>query len=81
MGECSIHRFPYAVFSYFSVSVLLFLALSSSLPKAVVEDLKNFGHTVEDQKYFYNVVNAVEKDIGCIQAVSDSRKMGKAAGY
>uniref|UniRef100_A0A8K9XI25 Glutathione hydrolase n=1 Tax=Oncorhynchus mykiss TaxID=8022 RepID=A0A8K9XI25_ONCMY len=57
------------------------LKFEPDFDKAVVEDLKNFGHTVEDQKYFYNVVNAVEKDIGCIQAVSDSRKMGKAAGY
>ncbi|KAM9544598.1 gamma-glutamyltransferase 5a [Salvelinus alpinus] len=57
------------------------LKFEPDFDKAVVEDLKNFGHTVEVQKYFYNVVNAVEKDIGCIKAVSDSRKMGKAAGY
>lgn len=57
------------------------LKFEPDFDKAVVEDLKNFGHTVEVPKYFYNVVNAVEKDIGCIQAVSDSRKMGKAAGY
>lgn len=52
-----------------------------SIPKAVVEALKSLGHTVEVPKYFYNVVNAVEKEGGCICAVSDARKMGKAAGY
>ncbi|TNN70681.1 Gamma-glutamyltransferase 5 [Liparis tanakae] len=30
---------------------------------------------------FYNVVNAVEKEDGCICAVSDARKLGEAAGY
>jgi len=30
---------------------------------------------------FYNVVNAVSKENNCIEAVSDSRKNGKAAGY
>uniref|UniRef100_A0A3Q3AFW1 Gamma-glutamyltransferase 5a n=1 Tax=Kryptolebias marmoratus TaxID=37003 RepID=A0A3Q3AFW1_KRYMA len=34
---------------------------------------------VKHLEYFY--VNAVEKDCGCIYAVSDTRKNGKAAGY
>ncbi|KAM3868397.1 gamma-glutamyltransferase 5a [Diretmus argenteus] len=49
--------------------------------KAVVEALKALGHTQENGTYFYNVVNTVEKEGGCIHAVSDARKLGKAAGY
>ena len=30
---------------------------------------------------FYNVINAVSEKDGCITAVSDERKLGKAAGY
>ncbi|KAL0979504.1 hypothetical protein UPYG_G00185940 [Umbra pygmaea] len=57
------------------------LKFEPGFDQAVVRDLKAIGHTVEDAKYFYNVVNAVEKDNGCIRGVSDDRKMGKAAGY
>ncbi|XP_044052964.1 gamma-glutamyltransferase 5a isoform X2 [Siniperca chuatsi] len=49
--------------------------------KDVIEDLKALGHKRETAKHFYNVVNAVEKEGGCICAVSDARKLGKAAGY
>ncbi|KAM6965051.1 gamma-glutamyltransferase 5a [Aplochiton taeniatus] len=49
--------------------------------ESVVEALKTLGHTWEVPKTFYNVVNAVEKEGGYIRAVSDTRKMGKAAGY
>ncbi|XP_036383375.1 glutathione hydrolase 5 proenzyme-like [Megalops cyprinoides] len=49
--------------------------------KTVVEALKALGHTVAEQKIFYNVVNAVAKKGSCINAVSDARKQGKAAGY
>ncbi|XP_036434102.1 glutathione hydrolase 5 proenzyme-like [Colossoma macropomum] len=47
----------------------------------VIEGLKGLGHTVKEAKAFYNVVNGVSKKKECIEAVSDARKMGKAAGY
>ncbi|XP_029294830.1 gamma-glutamyltransferase 5a [Cottoperca gobio] len=49
--------------------------------KDVIEALKVLGHKQYDDKMFYNVVNAVEKEDGCICAVSDGRKQGEAAGY
>ncbi|XP_049907018.1 gamma-glutamyltransferase 5a isoform X2 [Epinephelus moara] len=49
--------------------------------KNVIEALKALGHKHESAKYFFNVVNAVEKKDGCICAVSDARKLGEAAGY
>ncbi|XP_022052608.2 gamma-glutamyltransferase 5a [Acanthochromis polyacanthus] len=49
--------------------------------KDVIEALKALGHNHQTGKKFYNVVNAVEKEDGCICAVSDTRKMGEAAGY
>ncbi|XP_029024802.1 glutathione hydrolase 5 proenzyme isoform X2 [Betta splendens] len=53
----------------------------SGFDKSVIEGLKALGHKVGNWKYFLNVVNAVEKENGCILAVSDQRKMGTAAGY
>ncbi|XP_066506442.1 glutathione hydrolase 5 proenzyme isoform X2 [Hoplias malabaricus] len=47
----------------------------------LIEQMKHRGHTVKSWKYFLNVVNAVERENGCITAVSDARKMGEAAGY
>lgn len=52
-----------------------------SAPQDVIEALKALGHKQETAKHFYNVVNAVEKEDGCICAVSDARKLGDAAGY
>lgn len=49
--------------------------------QSVVDGLKALGHKVEGWKYFFNVVNGLEKENGCIDAVSDKRKMGQAAGY
>ncbi|XP_073333893.1 glutathione hydrolase 5 proenzyme [Pagrus major] len=49
--------------------------------KSVIEGLRALGHKVGDWKYFLNVVNGVEKEDGCIVAISDSRKMGVSAGY
>uniref|UniRef100_UPI0037E8DD79 gamma-glutamyltransferase 5a n=1 Tax=Semicossyphus pulcher TaxID=241346 RepID=UPI0037E8DD79 len=49
--------------------------------KDVIEALKAMGQKQETAKHFYNVVNAVEKEDGCICAVSDLRKQGEAAGY
>uniref|UniRef100_A0A3Q3FSM8 Gamma-glutamyltransferase 5a n=1 Tax=Kryptolebias marmoratus TaxID=37003 RepID=A0A3Q3FSM8_KRYMA len=46
--------------------------------KIVNQHLIGWGHKITR---FYNAVNAVEKDCGCIYAVSDTRKNGKAAGY
>uniref|UniRef100_A0A3Q3AHZ1 Glutathione hydrolase n=1 Tax=Kryptolebias marmoratus TaxID=37003 RepID=A0A3Q3AHZ1_KRYMA len=43
-----------------------------------LEYFYGWGHKITR---FYNAVNAVEKDCGCIYAVSDTRKNGKAAGY
>ncbi|KAM7391680.1 hypothetical protein PAMP_022348 [Pampus punctatissimus] len=47
----------------------------------LIAALKALGHKREIAKFFYNVVNAVEKKDGCICAWSDARKRGKAAGY
>ncbi|XP_059193283.1 gamma-glutamyltransferase 5a [Centropristis striata] len=49
--------------------------------KNVIEALKALGHKHENATHFYNVVNAVEREDGCICAVSDARKLGEAAGY
>lgn len=49
--------------------------------QSVIEALKVIGHRVTDYEYFFNVVNAVAKEDGCITAVSDARKQGKSAGY
>ncbi|KAM7018199.1 gamma-glutamyltransferase 5a isoform 2-T2 [Tautogolabrus adspersus] len=49
--------------------------------KDVIQALIAMGHKQEIAKHFYNVVNAVEKEDGCICAVSDARKLGEAAGY
>lgn len=49
--------------------------------KSVIDGLEGLGHRVGKWRYFFNVVNAVEKENGCIAAVSDSRKFGMPAGY
>lgn len=49
--------------------------------KSVKDGLTALGHKPVDSRYFFNVVNAVEKENGCIVAVSDSRKNGVSAGY
>ncbi|XP_038589734.1 glutathione hydrolase 5 proenzyme [Micropterus salmoides] len=49
--------------------------------KSVKDGLRALGHKDGNWPYFFNVVNAVEKENGCIAAVSDSRKMGMSAGY
>ncbi|XP_050974072.1 gamma-glutamyltransferase 5a [Labeo rohita] len=50
--------------------------------KIVKESLNKMGHRgSSNSTVFYNVVNAVSKENSCIEAVSDSRKHGKAAGY
>lgn len=50
-------------------------------PQGVIEALKAFGHNHATAQKFYNVVNAVEKEDGCIFAVSDARKKGEPDGY
>uniref|UniRef100_A0A8C2ZYX6 Gamma-glutamyltransferase 5 n=1 Tax=Cyclopterus lumpus TaxID=8103 RepID=A0A8C2ZYX6_CYCLU len=45
------------------------------------DGIRALGHKPGSWKYFFNVVNAVEKENGCIAAVSDSRKNGMSAGY
>ncbi|XP_069003256.1 glutathione hydrolase 5 proenzyme isoform X1 [Embiotoca jacksoni] len=49
--------------------------------KHVIDGLRALGHKDGTWKYFFNVVNAVEKENGCMVAVSDSRKFGMSAGY
>nr|XP_046231785.1 glutathione hydrolase 5 proenzyme [Scatophagus argus] len=49
--------------------------------KSVIDGLKDLGHKVKNTDYFFNVVNAVEKENGCVVAVSDGRKKGQSAGY
>ncbi|KAK1883792.1 Glutathione hydrolase 5 proenzyme [Dissostichus eleginoides] len=49
--------------------------------KSVIEGLTTLGHKSGNWKFFLNVVNALEKENGCITAVSDVRKDGRSAGY
>ncbi|XP_074545966.1 glutathione hydrolase 5 proenzyme [Halichoeres trimaculatus] len=49
--------------------------------QTVKKGLIRLGHKLGKSQFFLNVVNAVEKENGCIAAVSDRRKMGEAAGY
>ncbi|XP_054896137.1 glutathione hydrolase 5 proenzyme isoform X1 [Poeciliopsis prolifica] len=46
-----------------------------------INSLRRLGHKTGNWTYFVNVVNALEKENGCIAAVSDSRKLGTSAGY
>ncbi|XP_071322634.1 glutathione hydrolase 5 proenzyme [Trachinotus anak] len=43
--------------------------------------LTGLGHKLGSWQFFLNVVNAVEKEKGCIVAVSDKRKLGMSSGY
>ncbi|KAL4609609.1 gamma-glutamyltransferase 5-like [Arapaima gigas] len=47
----------------------------------VMAGLRRLGHTEGNFSLFLNVVNAASKDGTCISAMSDTRKMGRAAGY
>ncbi|KAF0022287.1 hypothetical protein F2P81_025463 [Scophthalmus maximus] len=57
------------------------LRFEANFDKNVIKALKALGHSQDTSSIFYNVVNAVEKEDGCICAVSDARKLGQAAGY
>ncbi|XP_036385168.1 glutathione hydrolase 5 proenzyme [Megalops cyprinoides] len=57
------------------------LQFESGFDESVKEKLKQMGHSVENLKFPLNVVNSVSKEGHCISAVSDKRKLGKAAGY
>ncbi|TKS84508.1 Gamma-glutamyltransferase 5 [Collichthys lucidus] len=57
------------------------LNFESKFNETVKDGLKALGHKVGNWPYFVNVVNAVEKENGCIVAVSDRRKLGMSAGY
>ncbi|KAI7793494.1 glutathione hydrolase 5 proenzyme isoform X2 [Triplophysa rosa] len=48
---------------------------------AAIEAMAALGHVVEQNPYFFNVVNGISKEGHCISAVSDARKVGKSAGY
>ncbi|XP_013859229.1 gamma-glutamyltransferase 5 [Austrofundulus limnaeus] len=49
--------------------------------ESVKKGLTALGHKVGTWPYFFNVVNGLEKENGCIEAVSDRRKMGVSAGF
>ncbi|XP_059214650.1 glutathione hydrolase 5 proenzyme [Centropristis striata] len=49
--------------------------------KTVKDGLVARGHVPGNMPYYFNVVNAVEKENGFIVAVSDGRKIGMSAGY
>ncbi|KAI3362376.1 hypothetical protein L3Q82_012684, partial [Scortum barcoo] len=51
------------------------LKLESHFDTSVANGLKALGHKVKASDFFFNVVNAVEKEDGCIDAVSDRRKI------
>lgn len=55
--------------------------LEPDFDKSVIKGLGDLGHSIGNWKYFFNVVNAVEKENGCLTPVSDSRKLGMSAGY
>lgn len=59
-----------------SFKLIPFFLLS---PQTLIKNLEALGHKLGNK--FFNVVNAVEKKDGSICAVSDDRKLGKAAGY
>lgn len=50
-------------------------------PQSVIDGLRALGHKVGNWPFFLNVVNGLEKESGCIKAVSDKRKIGESAGY
>ncbi|XP_076139954.1 glutathione hydrolase 5 proenzyme [Alosa pseudoharengus] len=49
--------------------------------KDLKEDLLRLGHVDGKYPFFLNVVNAAMTERGCIRAVSDRRKLGKASCY
>ncbi|KAM9794846.1 glutathione hydrolase 5 proenzyme [Syngnathus typhle] len=49
--------------------------------QSVIDGLKALGHQVGQMQYFFNIVNGVDKEKGCIMAESDARKNGMADGY
>ncbi|KAJ3603904.1 hypothetical protein NHX12_028645 [Muraenolepis orangiensis] len=57
------------------------LKFEPDFDQSVIDALLLMGQTQKNTTYFYNVVNSVEKEHGCISAMSDRRKEGKAAGY
>ncbi|XP_035247681.1 glutathione hydrolase 5 proenzyme [Anguilla anguilla] len=57
------------------------LNFESGFNERLREQLLERGHVKGAWPYFFNVVNAVTKEGGCISAMSDLRKLGKAAGY
>ncbi|KAL2092468.1 hypothetical protein ACEWY4_012266 [Coilia grayii] len=57
------------------------LSFEPKFDKDVQENLKALGHKEKEQQRFFNVINALSVKDGCITAVSDERKLGKAAGY
>ncbi|KAM8885765.1 gamma-glutamyltransferase 5a isoform 1-T1 [Spinachia spinachia] len=57
------------------------LCFEPNFDENVIQALAALGHTQKTISRFYNVVNAVEREDGCICAVSDARKLGEAAGY
>ncbi|XP_072515113.1 glutathione hydrolase 5 proenzyme [Salminus brasiliensis] len=52
-----------------------------SFDKSLINKMQSLDHIVDSRDYFFNVVNAVEREGSCISAVSDARKNGRAAGY
>ncbi|XP_077354569.1 glutathione hydrolase 5 proenzyme [Festucalex cinctus] len=49
--------------------------------QSVIDGLRALGHQVGQMKYFFNIVNAVKEEKGCIVAESDARKQAMADGY
>lgn len=58
----------------FNMTVLFLL-------QSMKDAMQSLGHDVKDNNLSLNVVNGIMKEHGCITAVSDSRKNGKASGY
>ncbi|XP_017266216.1 glutathione hydrolase 5 proenzyme [Kryptolebias marmoratus] len=71
-----------------SIAVPIVFVDSKNIPnfetgfdESVKKGLKTLGHQFGNWSFFLNVVNGLEKENGCIEAVSDLRKMGMSAGY
>lgn len=50
-------------------------------PEEVKQGLERRGQEQAERQFFLNVVQAVFQDGACVQAASDPRKQGEAAGY
>ncbi|XP_048875335.1 glutathione hydrolase 5 proenzyme-like isoform X2 [Brienomyrus brachyistius] len=63
------------------VNPMCHVEVEKGFDEGVVDKLKQLGHSLGSMNYSLNVVNAISREGSCISAMSDTRKLGKAAGY